>query len=874
MMQTKPTDVGNALAALLDYSRTAQRRLADDEPLHAWLLNHADHEYPFDEVTPRVKLTVEEVHTHLRTQRRRVLLHTMLRDFMGVPVAATTQAISRFAALCVPTAQTVCAQALLTQYGSAQQELITVGMGKLGGEELNVSSDIDLIYLFPEDGETNHRERAKRIEAAAYFAKLAAQSAALLDETTGDGFVFRVDTRLRPFGDEGPLAVSIDFLERYFFEQARFWERLAWLRSASMTGELAPRTRLRQLVRPFVFRRYMDYDAYSSLRELHGKIRAEGQRSGGEANIKLGRGGIRELEFFVQIQQLVRGGRDPSLQLRTTGPAIDALERAGVLKPSQAQGLRVAYPYLRRIEHFLQYENDEQTQTLPGDANAQLKLARALGYPSLDAFLSELSAVRRFVGQQFDNLSQAAEPAAVAVAPSTHDAFAHWDEAEESRRYFRALESSQRFAQLPPQSQARVQAVLRALPRTCAQVSAPLAALKRWGGLLEAICGRSAYLALLSEHPALLAHVTRVLAASGWAAQYLREHPILLDELLDVESRQTRFDPTSARGQLLTALAHASDTEVKLDTLRRFQQTELFRILLQDLDGALTVEALADDLSALADVCVDATAQTLWHEIAPDAPFPAFAVIAYGRWGGKELGYGSDLDMVFVVGDDVRFDRCAKLAQRLMSWLTTLTTAGQLYEVDTRLRPDGAAGMLLSPISAFAQYQREKAWRWEHQALSRARFAVGDAALGAQFEAVRREILTSPKDTTQLKRDVTEMRERMQAEKAHRQTGFDVKNDPGGMVDIEFLLQFLVLAHAGRAPDLVENKGNIALLHFAGEIGLLPLAKAQALADAYRTFRSFQHQSRLAGATQAVAESGAFAPERACVREAWHRLLG
>jgi glutamate-ammonia-ligase adenylyltransferase len=405
-------------------------------------------------------------------------------------------------------------------------------------------------------------------------------------------------------------------------------------------------------------------------------------------------------------------------------------------------------------------------------------------------------------------------------------------------------------------------------------VSAPLAALKRWGGLLEAICGRSAYLALFSEHPALLAHVTRVLAASGWAAQYLREHPILLDELLDVESRQTRFDPTSARGQLLTALAHASDTEVKLDTLRRFQQTELFRILLQDLDGALTVEALADDLSALADVCVDATAQTLWHEIAPDAPFPAFAVIAYGRWGGKELGYGSDLDMVFVVGDDVRFDRCAKLAQRLMSWLTTLTTAGQLYEVDTRLRPDGAAGMLLSPISAFAQYQREKAWRWEHQALSRARFAVGDAALGAQFEAVRREILTTPKDTTQLKHDITEMRERMRAEKAHRQTGFDVKNDPGGMVDIEFLLQFLVLAHAGRAPDLVENKGNIALLHFAGEIGLLPLAKAQALADAYRTFRSFQHQSRLAGATQAVAESGAFAPERACVREAWHQLLG
>jgi [glutamine synthetase] adenylyltransferase / [glutamine synthetase]-adenylyl-L-tyrosine phosphorylase len=826
----------------------------------------------------------------MREVRTRMMLHTMARDLSGnAPYAEIVGNVTRLAAWAVQQAQAWHESNLRRRYGlptsennQSTQSLITVGMGKFGGEELNVSSDIDLIFVFPEDGQTRAPRGQRALNNIEFFGKVAAAMTDTLDTLDHDGFVFRVDTRLRPYGDEGTLAVSIDFLEQYLVEQGRFWERLAWLRSASITGDDAARKQLAALVRPFVYRRYLDYDAYDGLRDLHGKIRAEGNRFGGEANVKLGRGGIRELEFFVQVQQLVRGGRNIALQQRSTLPAIAALEHAGLFTHPQAQGLREAYPFLRRVEHFLQYANDEQTQIIPAEPAARTALAHAMGYASWDELATKLTATREWVAKQFDTLSDKSSQTAPQVLgvnqPITQpDPFTTWSEPEEARRYFNALAHSQKFTNLPSTSAARVQALLALLPATCGTSAAPLPALKRWGDLIEAICGRSAYLALLAEHPSALAPITRVLAASAWAAAFLRDHPILLDELIDGRNRDTRFDSEEFSLYLRRSLSETDDIESKLDLLRRAQQTALFRILLADLGGTLSVESLADDLSALADRVVENCLAEAWKEVSKNESPPPLAVIAYGRWGGKELGYGSDLDWVFLSADDAPPAQCAKLVQRMQTWMGTLTAAGRLYETDIRLRPDGESGLPFSTVSAFTTYQQTKAWLWEHQALSRARFAVGDTKVGAAFERIRQNILQTPKTAPQvlaLKNEIGDMRARMAKQKANRAAGFDVKNDAGGMVDIEFIVQTLVLTHASAYPFLVENKGNIALLLFAGENRLLPAAQSHALADAYRAYRAFQHQCRLAGEDRAVDTQSRFHVERHAVTTAWNALLG
>jgi [glutamine synthetase] adenylyltransferase / [glutamine synthetase]-adenylyl-L-tyrosine phosphorylase len=827
----------------------------------------------------------------LRELRTRMMLLTMARDISGqAPYAEIVGNVTRLAAWAVQQAQTWHETNLRRRYGlptsennQSAQTLITVGMGKLGGEELNVSSDIDLIFVFPEDGETHASRGQRALNNVEFFGKVGAAMTDTLDTLDHDGFVFRVDTRLRPYGDEGTLAVSIDFLEQYLVEQGRFWERLAWLRSASITGDTAARKQLSALVRPFVYRRYLDYDAYDGLRDLHGKIRAEGNRFGGEANVKLGRGGIRELEFFVQVQQLVRGGRNIALQQRSTLPAIAALEHAKLFSPAQAQGLREAYPFLRRVEHFLQYANDEQTQIIPAEPAARTALAQAMDFASWDELATKLAATREWVAKQFDTLSDKSSQTAPQVLgvnqPSTTNAdpFATWSEPEEARRYFDALARSQKFTNLPSASATRVQALLALLPATCGASPAPLPALKRWGDLIEAICGRSAYLALLAGHPSSLAPISRVLAASAWAAGFLRDHPILLDELIDARNQDARFDSEEFSQYLRRSLSETDDIESKLDLLRRAQQTALFRILLADLGGTLSVESLADDLSALADRVVENCLAEAWKEVNKNSSAPPLAVIAYGRWGGKELGYGSDLDWVFLAADDAPPAQCAKLVQRMQTWMSTLTAAGRLYETDIRLRPDGESGLPFSTVSAFDAYQQTKAWLWEHQALSRARFAVGDERVGNAFETIRRNVLKTPKTAPQvlaLKQEISEMRARMAKQKANRAAGFDVKNDAGGMVDIEFIVQTLVLTHANAYPFLVENKGNIALLLFAGENGLLPAAQSHALADAYRAYRAFQHHCRLAGEDRAVDTQSRFQAERHAVTAAWGALLG
>jgi len=840
----------------------------------------------------------------LRLLRRRVFLHAMVRDLAGAAtVTEVCGAMTRLAEVSLAAAVHLHAQLLRDQYGEprgaerqAAQELIVIGMGKLGGGELNVSSDIDLIFTYPEEGDTTGpREVANR----EFFDRLGQRVIAALNDVTPDGYVFRVDMRLRPYGDSGPLTTTFVGLETYLVTQGRAWERYAWLKARALTG--SRHNELQALINPFVYRKYLDYDAYEGLRDVHRQIREQGVRRDYLANVKLGEGGIREIEFIAQALQIVRGGREPVLQVRGTMKALDALAARGLLPQSAVAGLLAAYDFLRRAEHRLQYRDDQQTHQLPADPEERARLADAMGAPSLAAFDTQLARHRAFVSDQFAQVlgdsgrtSPGAmaqytalweEPAATETARATLAAagFADPDALQETLARVR---ESGRYLQLPALSRQRFDALMPQLLAAAAAdpgKSGAQAVFGRLLALLETVSRRSAYLALIIEHPPLMPRIAHLMAASAWAAAYLGRHPLLLDELLDLRVLLAEPDWNAWRTDLARSLAdHAGDTERQMDTLRHFQHAQAFRLLAQDIGGHLTVERLADHLSALADVVLGATLAACWIQlVGSEATAPRFAIVGYGKLGGKELGYASDLDLVFlydIAPDDAdaeaRPERYARLAQRVNTWLTSNTAAGQLYDTDLRLRPDGASGLMVSSLAAFRRYQRETAWTWEHQALTRARFVAGDCALGAAFEAERDAILRIARDRAVLARDVIDMRRRMFAGHPNRSGDFDIKHDPGGMVDIEFVVQYLVLVHAHEHPQLTRNAGNIALLHLAAELGLIPPSLARETADAYRDYRRTQHQIRLTGALHARVDAATEDTPRLAVMRLWTHVFG
>jgi glutamate-ammonia-ligase adenylyltransferase len=828
----------------------------------------------------------------LRELRKRVMLRLIARDLAGLaPLGEVFETTTALAEIAIAHALEAIEGWLAARHGfplgeasGRRQSLHVVGMGKLGGSELNVSSDIDLVFVYPEEGET---DGARRLSNHEYFTLLARGVIGALSEITEDGHVFRVDARLRPYGEGGPLVTSFEMLENYFVTQGREWERYAWIKARVLTGDR--RAELGEIVRPFVYRRHLDYNAIASLRDLHRQIRREVARRDIADNIKLGPGGIREIEFVAQVFQLIRGGRDPALRRHETRAVLALLAERRLLPAEAARELEEAYAFLRRLEHRLQYLDDQQTHVPPASAEDRARVAEAMGFADYAALLAELERHRARVTHHFEQI--------FAGAPAAEHRLAHlWQEGGDPERAeaelaalgfreprplagrLRELRAGARYRALPAASQARLDALVPPAIEVAARQPHPDETLHRLLDLLEAVSGRAAYLALLAEYPQALERLAAMAAASPWVAQYLAQHPILLDELLDPRTLLAAPDWEAARRELRAQLEDAAgDAERQMDALRHFKHAHTIRLAAQDLAGELTVERLSDHLSDLAGVVLEEVLRLAWATLRQaHRERPRFAVIGYGKLGGKELGYATDLDLVFLYDDPApeAAEVYARFAQRINTWLTSFTSAGVLYETDLRLRPDGAGGMLVSPFESFRDYQLEKAWTWEHQALSRARFVAGDADIGHRFEALRVEVLRRPRDPVALASEIVAMRRRIHDAHPNRTALFDLKHDPGGIVDVEFIVQYLVLAHARAHEPLAGNVGNIALLDRAASFGLVPAGLAARARDAYREFRRRQHRLRLAGSRYARVPREEVAEHAAAVAELWRFVFG
>jgi len=783
------------------------------------------------------------------------------------------------------------------------QHMMVIGMGKLGGAELNVSSDIDLIFIYPEEGETVTTEADQRsLSNHEFFIRLGKRLIADLAEVTEDGFSFRVDMALRPNGGSGPLAASLSMLENYLMIQGREWERYAWVKARALTGRSEDIAALDAIVRPFVYRRYLDFGSIEALRSMHAQIRAdvirqETRHPERTVNVKLGRGGIREIEFLVQVFQLIRGGRDPELRDRSTRKTLHTLSERKLLSASTIEQLIDDYAFLRNIEHRIQYLDDAQTHVLPASAEDQLIIANMAGFTDVAAMVAELDYRRARVAAQFDiifvekNSPQSLENASDLTVSfpifddidperlSNYLASIGFDEPALSAKNLLTSWSSNRIRSLSEQRRTQLHTLMRAaLPIIAEQVGSHASTLYRLIDFFETIARRSAYLSLLTEYPHTLKRLIRMMAASEWAAKYLTRHPVLLDELLDDESLQAEPDWKEFSNECRRQVAAFSgDTERQMDVLREQHHAQLFRLLAKDIDGLLSIERLADYLSALADVLIEIVLETVWKSLpTQDRGNPKFAVIAYGKLGGKELGYASDLDVIFLYEDDDPEAPAlySRLAQRFITWMTSHTSAGILFDVDIALRPDGASGLLVSSFTAFEKYQRESAWVWEHQALTRARFCAGDAAIGARFETLRAELLKMPRDKNELTHEVLTMRQRMHDAHPNQSDLFDLKHDSGGMIDIEFIVQYLILHYAAQYPQLTADIGNIALLKLLGQLKLIDTSLAETAADVYRDFRKLQHQLRLRGADKARVElTPSVDSQRNAVRQLWREAI-
>ena len=821
----------------------------------------------------------------LRVLRQLVLERLLTLDCDdNAPLSLITGCMTTLAEFALDVACTQAFQTLDAQHGmptTAQGQrarLWIVGMGKLGARELNVSSDIDLIYVYEQDGDTTgDAQGLGRISNQEYFAKVVRVIHGLVGEVTDHGFVFRLDLALRPNGNAGPSAVSLSALEEYFFVQGREWERFAWLKSRVVAPVQnmhdGSGQGLRRLVMPFVFRRYLDYSVFDALRVLHRQIRAHAnRRSAGRPerhnDVKLSRGGIREIEFTVQLLQVVRGGQYPELRTRPTLSALQRLVRAGLMPGLTAEALAQAYVFLRQVEHRIQYLDDQQTHVLPHQDGDLDWIAHSLGFAASGPFLTQLDMHREVVAHEFDQL--------LGVA-STQDCKGCSAGGNGVNGVPFTPNLDELLTQLPPQFAERV-TLWREHPRVLALSDASrgrllrlLARTAQWlregrvsetsamrlADWMEPLLRRENYLALLLERPQVHERLMRLLGAARWPARYLQLHPGVIDELaMDTMVHErfvaNEFEAELEHRRLALHAAGEDDDEALLNLLRRAHHAEVFRTLARDLEATITVEQVADDLSALAEAVLRVTTRWCWDRLKKKhRPDPQLAIIAYGKLGGKELGYGSDLDLVFVFDDDDEQapEVYATLVRKLIHWLTLKTGQGDLYEIDTALRPNGSSGLLISSFTSYANYQQQRgsnaAWTWEHQAMTRARCVLGSPTLRERFDAVREVVVMARREPMALRQEITAMRDKVRAAHPVRGEAFDVKYSAGGMVDVEFAVQFLVLSQAAEHPALSANVGNIALLQQAQAEGLLPDGVGEAAARAYRELRRVQHRARL-----------------------------
>ncbi|MFO7552689.1 MAG: bifunctional [glutamate--ammonia ligase]-adenylyl-L-tyrosine phosphorylase/[glutamate--ammonia-ligase] adenylyltransferase [Haliea sp.] len=854
-----------------------------------------------------------ELNPLLRRFRARHMLRIVWRDFCrSADTLETVADTSALAEACITLAQGHLQQQLEARFGVPRgrrsgeaQQLIVIAMGKLGARELNVSSDIDLIFAFPESGETDGERRS--ISNTEFFTKLGQGLITALDQVTADGFVFRVDMRLRPYGESGSLALNFAALEEYYQDQGRDWERYALIKARPVSGDPARGAEMTQMLRPFVFRRYVDFGVIESLRGMKQMINSEVRRRGLQEDVKLGHGGIREVEFIAQCFQLIRGGRDLGLQQRELLQVLDECVELGCLPAAAVAELRAAYLFLRDSEHAIQGYRDQQTQALPADALQRLALATVMGFADWDSYLRALAEHRERVAAHFRDLIAVPDDeqntAAEELPPWGDDldeatlAGLGYREASASMEQLRTLQHSTRVATLQAEGEARLQQFMPRLLLACAEADNPDRALVRTLPFVTAVLRRSAYLALLLENPPALAELVLLCNASPWIADQLQRHPVLLDELLDRGSLYTAPDKSLLATELRQQVARLQpgDLEAQMDALRYFKASHVLRVAASELVGRLPLMQVSDKLTWIAEVILEQVLAVAWTDISArfgqprrDSDGYGFAIFGYGKLGGIELSYASDVDLVFVYDadaqgvtngersiDNVKF--YTRLGQRVIHILETRMAMGQLYEVDMRLRPSGASGLLVSSLNGFRGYQEDTAWTWEHQALVRARLVAGDPAVGAGVDAVRRDILCRVRDESALAAEVVAMRERMRKELLPSQPPveqeFDLKQSAGGIVDIEFMVQYAVLAWSHRVPELARWSDNIRILETLAEADLFEQGESRALIEAYLAYRSVAHQLALQQLPGTV-PGDEYREQRASVEAAWQRLFG
>jgi glutamate-ammonia-ligase adenylyltransferase len=863
--------------------------------------------------------TAAEAQRILREWRRREMLRIAWRDIAGrAGVAETLHAVSDFADAIIRAAVSAAQGHLQPVFGrprdadAAEVPLIVLGMGKLGGRELNFSSDIDLVFLFAGAGQT---DGPRQMENEEYFNRLGRELIRLLDVRNEHGFVFRVDMRLRPFGDSGPLVVSLASLEDYLQEHGRDWERYAWIKARPIVGADVYAAAYQEFVRPFVYRRYLDFGVIESLRDMKALIAREVSRRDLDAHLKLGRGGIREIEFIVQSMQLVRGGSDRRLQNASLLEVLPMLAGSKLMSAADIAELTEAYLVLRKAENGLQMMRDEQTHSLPDAVLDRARLSVNMGLPDWSAASACIGSTRDRVARQFDALLSGApdrpnghdEPGAdwlasddakideelraggfppgeIAAAAPTLDAYRH------SASYRRLDEAGRR----------RLHVILGRLLKAATRHPQPASVVQRVLRVLEAIGTRSSYLALLKEQSAALHRLIDVCAISGFLSRQVADFPLLLDELIDGKA----FDELPSRQSFVLELAArterlpADDPERQVEALRQFQKVAVFKVALADLTGRLPLMKVSDRLTDIAELIVQCCMDLAWQQMTQTYGTPycgegeaalrqvRVAAAAYGKLGGLELGYGSDLDLVFLHDSSGEIQQTTaarpldngvfflRLGQRIVHLLTMHSAAGRLYEVDMRLRPNGKGGFLMTGIEAFELYQRQDAWTWEHQALLRARPVAGDANLCDAFAAARRRVLCGAVHRDTLRTDVKEMRMRMRRELSKAGAGqFDIKQDAGGIADIEFLVQYWVLAAAPAHPELLTYTDNIRQLEGLAAVGALDHARAQWLTEAYIGYRTVLHHLSLEGQGDRVVEAGPYLATRARVTEIWNETF-
>lgn len=882
------------------------------------LIESGELESVYDDQTYRNKVeslaAIDEADlmTKLRRLRQREMVRIAWRDLAGwADLNETLMDLSLLADACIQYALDFLYRQACELRGTplladgSPQQIVVLGMGKLGAYELNYSSDIDLIFAYPEEGVLPDRKETSYSE---FFTRLCQKLVKVLDDITVDGFVFRTDIRLRPFGDSGAVILSFDGMESYYLTQAREWERYAMIKARQVAGDFKTGAQLMAMLKPFVYRRYLDYGAFEELRSLKSQITQELKRKDRMENVKLGPGGIREIEFIGQAFQLIRGGNEKSLQTRGILDVLAILGRLNLLPPTDAEELSESYRFLRRVENHIQQYQDRQTHDLPTNDKAKLILAYSMGYPAWEDFKTELDSVRASVHAVFDQV--------FAVSKQNHkDKLSQkiWALTEDEQELCTDLEGygfqqaektlfalknfkySAALRRMTTKGAAVVDRLIPELIESAQLVDNPDETLTRLLKLFEAVAGRNVYLALLAENPDALNQLIRLASASSWICDYLSLYPVLFDELLDIRRlyEPLKLDDLNEQLDDLLKSIDIQDLEQAMIVLRQFKHLNVLRVAAADIMGAIPLMVVSDYLTYIAESIVRHVVERTWLMLTDKHGYPPgtgrdnidFAVIGFGKLGGIELGYGSDLDLVFLYGcpdghamtdgekplSSAQF--YGRLGLKVRHILDTKMLSGVLYEVDMRLRPSGDSGLLVTHIGVYEDYLKNQAWTWEHQALVRGRFIAGDRRLKSLYEGIRHRILSLPRDREKLKTEVREMREKMRAALDTKEADkFDLKQSKGGIADIEFIVQFGVLANAADHPELTTYTDNVRLLEGLAEHGFISQSEAIMLKTAYCTYRDTGHKQVLQG-DKALIDDSEVQEMRRQVEAIWQKTM-